>query len=157
MDAADAFVGVVTADDKARDLAVDFAVEASKDGRREFWQCQWAGAGGGGLQSVVAVRAGCCSPRCAASTVCRRLCAPFCLMSSCLLPVSCQCCVCESCRVWELPHLERSSWTMRSSADDSALCCAILSASPEASGRREGQLQAFHRQEDAVLCLFGMY
>lgn len=28
------------------------------------------------------------SPRCAASTVCRRLCAPFCLMSSCLPPVS---------------------------------------------------------------------
>jgi hypothetical protein len=38
---------------------------------------------------------------------------------------------------WELPHLERSSWTMRSRADDSALCCAIVSASPEASGRRE--------------------
>lgn len=43
-------------------------------------------------------------------------------------------------RAGELPHLERSSWTMRSSADDRALCCAIMSASPEASGRRGGQL-----------------
>jgi hypothetical protein len=54
---------------------------------------------------------------------------------------------------WKLPHLERSSWTMRSSADDSALCCAIVSASPGASGRKGRQLRAFHRQEDAVLVL----
>jgi hypothetical protein len=54
----------------------------------------------------------------------------------------------------ELPHLERSSWTMRSSADDKALCCAILSASPEARDRRGGQLQAFHRKEDgARVCI----
>lgn len=39
---------------------------------------------------------------------------------------------------------------MRSSAEDSALCCAIVSASPGASGRRERQLRAFHKKEDAA-------
>lgn len=40
---------------------------------------------------------------------------------------------------------------MRSSADERALCCAIVSASPEVSGRRGRQLQAFHRKEDVAL------
>ena len=50
----------------------------------------------------------------------------------------------------ELAHLERSSWTMRSSADERALCCAIVCASPKASGRRGGQRRAFHKKEDAA-------
>ena len=46
---------------------------------------------------------------------------------------------------------------MRSSADDSALCCAIVSASPGASGRRERLLSAFHKKEEAALgCVCNM-
>lgn len=44
---------------------------------------------------------------------------------------------------------------MRSSADDRALCCAIVSASPEASGSGGGKLRAFHKKEDAAWLYMG--
>ena len=81
MDAADAFVRVAAADDEARDLAVDLAVEVGEDGGRQLCAVSVGECYGGGPRCC---GAGASSPRCAASTVCRRLCAPFCLISSCL-------------------------------------------------------------------------
>lgn len=50
MDAADAFIGVAAADNEARDLAIDLAIEVGEDGGRQLCAVSVgrAGRGGGG-------------------------------------------------------------------------------------------------------------
>lgn len=127
MDAADSFVRVVARLYEAGYLGVDFIVEVGEGGRRKLCQAisfgeLWAG-GCSRRQN---------SPRCAASTVWRRLCAPFCRVSSFLGHVSTALQAMRTCEA----HFERRSSTMRSSEDDA--CCDMVTASPEAPDRRGG-------------------
>jgi hypothetical protein len=134
VDSADAFVRVATCDDEARNLCVYFVVVRGEDVGREFCTTSVSHSLGGVLRvgshldaPVRPAIAGRWLPAVAYRHV-----------LACQLPVAIA--------VLQRAHFERRFWTMRSRLPEKA-CCAILTASTEASRSKSLCSHSIHEKE----------
>jgi hypothetical protein len=132
VDAADAFVGVATRDDEARDFRVDVVVEARKDIGRELCAASVGAPDavrGGELASVRGFDR-------LAQTV-------RALLARLIIPTPCERQLHTGPRT--NAYLERNSSTMRSSEDDA--CCDMATTSPEAPRGVKQRAAAVHGKD----------